>query len=114
MKIERCVSQRWKEYAFKVFVQPIVLFENIQDSVFCILEYIFGEPEEEIMLRQVVDYLLNIAVNHEIYYYRCSDFIGLVDLQRPIIEIEIDDLFNEEYAPLIGASLMEKYRLKKA
>ncbi|MBN8563738.1 MAG: hypothetical protein J0L70_24690, partial [Leptolyngbya sp. UWPOB_LEPTO1] len=78
-----------------------------------VLEYIFGEPEEEWMIRQCVDYLLSIALNHEIYYYRCSDFIGLVNPEHPVIDIEIDKLFVEEYAPSIGASREEKYRIQK-
>ena len=95
-----------------VFTQPVVLHENVQNSVFCVLEYIFGDPEEESMLRQSIDYLLSISLNYEIFYYRCSDFIGLVDPQHPIIEIEVDDLFREEYATSIGASLEQKYKIQ--
>lgn len=112
-EIQKCLSQRWKGHSVDVFIQPALLFQDIEDSIFCVLEYIFGEPEEEWMIRQSVDYLLNIALNHEIYYYRCSDFVGLVNPDRPVIDIEIDELFIEEYAPSIGASREEKYRIQK-
>lgn len=112
--IQNCVSQLWRGYAVNVFVQEVLLFQNVKDSVFCILEYIFGEPEEESTIREVVSYLLSIYLNQEIYYYRCSDFIGLVDPKRPIVEIEIEDLFSKEYAPSIGASLEQKYKIRLA
>lgn len=94
-----------------VFVQEVVLFQDIKEFVFCILEYIFGEPEEESMIREVVSYLPNVSLNQEIYYYRCLDFIGLIDPEHLIVEIEIEDLFSKEYAPSIGASLEQKYRI---
>ncbi len=63
------------------------------------------------MIRNVVTYLLKIAVNRKVYYYRCADFTPLTDDAFPVLDISVDDLFREEFRLALGASIMQKFLL---
>ena len=106
--IRKEVNQIWKGYD-----ADISSYNNHKnnDIIFCDLLYIFGYPEEEEQIREVIDYLLSIALEQQVYYYRCSDFIGGVDKNR-IVEITVDDIFTDQYRPSIGASIVEKYLIR--
>lgn len=52
------------------------------DRTFCVLEYFFGESEERIMLYQAAKCLLDLARDNRVYYYRCIDFVGFLDLEN--------------------------------
>ncbi|MBV6621461.1 MAG: hypothetical protein KI793_00670 [Rivularia sp. (in: Bacteria)] len=89
----------------------IYSYPDYANRIFCTLDYIFGYSEEEVMIRNVVTYLLKIAVNRKVYYYRCADFTPLTDDAFPILDISVDDLFREEFRPALGASIMQKFLL---
>ncbi|MCY6493923.1 hypothetical protein [Leptolyngbya sp. GGD] len=102
------VSRSWHGFGYDVSVYSYPEFNN---RIFCTLDYVYGYPEEEAMLREVVDYLLSIASMQKIYYYRCADFAPLPDDAFPTPEITVDDLFQEEFRPSLGASIMQKFLL---
>ncbi|MDX2212439.1 MAG: hypothetical protein SFY66_04040 [Oculatellaceae cyanobacterium bins.114] len=108
--VER-IAELWSGFGYNANVYS---YPQYGSEIFCNLEYVFGLPKEEKMLREVVDYLLGIAFSHQIYYYRCADFAPLRDGYIPILEIQVDDLFSEEFRPSIGASIEAKYLISEA
>lgn len=105
--IRQEVAQIWKGY--DVDVSPYNSDEI--DTIFCELLYVFGHPGEDEAIRKVVEYLLKIALEHKVYYYRCADFIPITNDQP--LEITIDDIFKEEYEPSIGANIPERYLIRE-
>ena len=108
--IVRQISLSWHGFGYYVDVYSYPQHSN---RVFCTLDYVYGQPEEEGMLRKVVDYLLSIASNQKIYYYRCIDFAPIPDDAFPIPKIAVSDLFQETFRPSIAASITQKFLLKK-
>ena len=109
------VSRIWENQSYKGYKIDVFNFDaNKNDTLFCELLYVFGYDEEYKKIREVAEYLLSIALDNQIYYYRCGDFIGLVnDDDNQIIEISLDDIFTEKYKPSIGANREEKYLIRK-
>ncbi|WP_276750836.1 hypothetical protein [Chlorogloeopsis fritschii] len=68
------VAELWKGFAYS---SDIYTFPGYNEKIFCTLDYVFGYPVEKEMIRKVLNYLLDIASNHEVYYYRCADFIHI-------------------------------------
>lgn len=93
----------------------------VEDPVrtFCVLEYFYGRVEEREMLCKVARYLLKVANDNCIYYYRCIDFVGFLDPKNylnlkevdnyELIAIDVEDLFLDAYQPMMGAGLVEKF-----
>lgn len=102
------ISLLWCGWGYSVDVYH---YPDYSNRIFVTLEYIFGYPEEEVMIRNVVTYLLKIAVNQKVYYYRCADFAPLADDVFLVLDISVDDLFREEFRPALGASMMQKFLL---
>ncbi|MEM9543435.1 MAG: hypothetical protein AAGA60_28570, partial [Cyanobacteria bacterium P01_E01_bin.42] len=76
-------------------------WEGKENVYLCVLEYMFFTPEEEPMIRDVVNYLLSIAEGNKIFYYRDFDIIDFCKHDEPI-EITIDDLFTPEFRPCMS------------
>lgn len=108
--ITRQISCLWHGFGYYVDVYS---YPQYPHRVFCTLDYVYGHPDEEVMLRRVADYLLNIASNQKIYYYRCADFAPLSDDAFLTPEITVDDLFQDAFRPSIAASVTQKYLLQK-
>jgi hypothetical protein len=89
---------------------------------FCILEYFIGGFEEREMLCQVARYLLKVADDRCVYYYRCLDLVGFLDPQNyfnseeiadyQTITINVEDLLLDAYQPAMSARLIEKYVIR--
>jgi hypothetical protein len=78
----------------------------------CTLDYIWGASEEELMIRQIVDYLLKISVEYKIYYYRYSEANSMWDIEerkKPPIKITVDDLFTERYEPSLSENVDSRF-----
>ncbi|MBD1850802.1 hypothetical protein [Leptolyngbya sp. FACHB-711] len=104
------ISNLWKGdgYYADVYTHP----GYRSNRFFCTLEYIYGYPNEEEMLRDAVNYLLEIASNQQVYYYRCSDFAPLPDEVQSIVRINLDNLFQTEFSPSLQASIERKYLIR--
>lgn len=64
----------------------------------CILEHIYYHAQEKQSIINIVNYLLNISLNGQIYYYpswECYEY----DEEDEDVEISIDDIFTEKYEP---------------
>ncbi|MGF1677493.1 MAG: hypothetical protein ACFCUV_27950 [Rivularia sp. (in: cyanobacteria)] len=107
--VNRQISLLWHGLGYDVDVYNYSEYTN---RIFCTLDYVYGYLEEEVMVRNVVHYLLSIASTRKIYYYRCADFAPLADDTFPVLEITVDDLFKEEFRPSLGASITQKYLLR--
>lgn len=107
--VNRQISLLWHGLGYEV---DIYNYSEYTNRIFCTLDYVYGYPEEEAMVRNVVHYLLSIASTRKIYYYRCADFAPLADDAFSVIEITADDLFKEEFRPSLGASITQKYLLR--
>jgi hypothetical protein len=97
------LSKRWRhEYdSATVFKYP-----EYGDELFCYLCFYFGSLEEEVMVREAIAYLLDIASEPMIYYHRyCEGAPSRID---SIIEITIDDIFTEAFRPTIDVVYNEK------
>ena len=87
--------------------------------IICLLEYFIDRFEEREMLFQVARYLLKVAEDHCIYYYRCIDFVGLLDSKNYLnpeeiadyqpITINVGDLLLNAYQPAMSTCSVEKY-----
>jgi hypothetical protein len=105
------LSNLWFGVGYEVDIytlDPFVCVLNDTIALCCTLDYIMGASEEEIMMRQVVDYLLKISIEHKIYYYRDYEANSRWDLEekkKPPTKITIDDLFTEEYEPSLGGNI---------
>ena len=108
-QIRKEVSKRWTGRGRTVDVytwtNPV--------KTFCVLEYFFGEPDEQQMLLDAAIYLLEVARDKHLYYYRCIDFVEGIDCP-PIKEIAIPvaDLLLDDYRPAMGAHLEQKFVIK--
>ena len=112
--LHKQVSLIWEEQTCKGYEVEVFNFNpNKNDILFCELLYILDHPEEYERIREVVNYLLNIALDNQIYYYPCSDLLDLVDDEEEYTEIRIDDIFTDQYKPSIGANSLEKYLIRK-
>jgi hypothetical protein len=113
--IQQEVSERWtgkgRSIDIYTWANPV--------RTFCILEYFIGRFEEREMLCQVAKYLLKVAEDHCVYYYRCIDFVGLLDPKNYFnpeeivnyqpITINVGDLLLNAYQPAMSACSVEKY-----
>jgi hypothetical protein len=114
--VEQQLSNIWKGEGYTV---AILEYPEYGDELFCYLDYFFGYPEEEMMIRGAVAYLLDIAVEHQIYYYRYSEFHplqiqGYSRIVLPVLEITVDDIFSEAFRPTIEISNEAKYLISGA
>lgn len=103
------ISILWQGFGYYV---DIYRYPDRNNRIFCTLDYLYGYPEEETMIRKVVSYLLDIAFEHKLYYYRCADFAPLSDDAFPILEITVDDLFQEAFRPSLAASVTQKFLIR--
>jgi hypothetical protein len=81
-----------------IWKQVDIIVNSKTDLTTCILEYVFGRPQEEQSIRDIVKYLLNVSKNGCIYYYpswECYEY----DEEDEDIEISINDIFTEKYEP---------------
>jgi len=116
--IQQEVSERWtgkgRGIDVHTWANPV--------RTFCILEYFTDRFEEREMLCQVVRYLLQVAEDYCVYYYRCIDFVGLLDPKNyfnpeeiadyQTITINVEDLLLDAYQPGMSARLIEKYVIR--
>ncbi|MEO0769703.1 MAG: hypothetical protein AAFY72_09750 [Cyanobacteria bacterium J06649_4] len=89
---------------------------------FCVLEHFGGGDEEKKMLCQVAEYLLTVARNNCVYYYRCMDFVSDFDPNNyenkklpdfcKSMSIEVKALLLEPYQPSMSANITERFILK--
>jgi hypothetical protein len=107
--LEQDLSMLWKGFGYTVDVYKNPNYD--EHRIFCLLEYFYGFQEEDIMLIKVVEYLLKIASNSKVYYYKCNDFSPLKDGDFPIQNIAIMDLLREENRPSLSASITQKFLL---
>jgi hypothetical protein len=100
------LSKLWFGLGYEVDIYTLdssICMLNDTIKLCCTLDYFMGASEEEVMMRQVVDYLLKISIEHKIYYYRYYEADSRWDLEQEeklSTKIAIDDLFTEEYAGL--------------
>ena len=113
--LHKQVTHIWENQACEGYKVEIFNFNpNKNDTLFCELLYVFGYSEEYERIREVIEYLLKIALDNQIYYYRCGDFLDLADDDDDeYTEITIDDIFTDKYEPSIGANTAEKYLIRK-
>jgi hypothetical protein len=104
------LSKLWFGVGYTVDIYTLDSFVCVLNDIItlcCTLDYIMGAPEEELMMRQVVNYLLKISIDHKIYYYRYYEANSRWDLEekkKPSTKITIDDLFTEEYEPSLSGN----------
>ncbi|MDB9518991.1 hypothetical protein PN466_18765 [Roseofilum reptotaenium CS-1145] len=111
-EIKKKLSEFWCN-GRRVDVIPRESRNKKEENIYlCVLEYILFEKEEEPKIRLVVDYLLSISSNNQIFYYRDYDVIDLCVQHGNPVEIKIDDLFTKEFCPSISGNIEYQYLIR--
>jgi hypothetical protein len=127
-KVLEDVSKLWTGIGYDVDIYTLETCDAIKDSIplfcsldyknsiilFCTLDYVYGEPEEEQMIRKVANYLIEIAIDHRIYYYRYSEAMSMYsseERRKEPTKITVDDLFYPEYEPSLSGNIDLRYMI---
>lgn len=108
-EVKQNVSALWHGLGY---TPDVYMWPSMNGCMLCTLDYAWGKPKEQAMMIAVLEYIHRISVSKDTYYYRCVDFIGN---STPVADKELTagDLFTPSFAPSIGASREEKYRISR-
>ncbi|MEM9904700.1 MAG: hypothetical protein AAF921_06730 [Cyanobacteria bacterium P01_D01_bin.44] len=95
----------WKGFELSV----IVLQEANPGELTCYLEWWFGTEDQKEMVQNAFKILLNVSITGEVFYYRSSDIPAIVPTS--LFSIEIEEIFSEEFSPIIGYYKEERYKI---
>ncbi len=125
-RVLKDVSKLWTGLGYEADIYTLETCAAIKDGIplsctldyennitlFCTLDYVYGEPEEEQMIRKVANYLMKIAIDQRIYYYRYSEAMSMSNAEergKEPTEITIDALFYPEYEPSLSGNIDLRY-----
>jgi hypothetical protein len=107
--VKKEASQHWHGTGYRVDICS--WWPDQPNRILCVLEYFYHYSDLELeMLVATADYLISIAQNADVYYYRCIDFVSDKDPDRSAYKtgesLEIlnsNDLRKSEYHPSMSA-----------
>ena len=111
-EIEKKLSEFWCNGRTVDIVKIDSISSNKETAYFCILEYIMFEPEEEPKIRLVVEYLLSVSSDNQIFYYRDYSVRNLSKQHGDPVQINVDDLFTQKYRPCMSGDIEYQYLIR--
>lgn len=108
--LKTVVSSYWQGDGYKVDIQSWK--PDTLNRTLCILEYFYsGDIHELEMMTMTAKYLLSVAQDDFLYYYRCIDFLGDLDSNHEnyfggkfMGNLNIEKLTLPEYQPSMASS----------
>jgi hypothetical protein len=105
------LSKYWHGLGYRV--DMCLWWPDNPNHFLCVLEYFYYDDDIEselCMLVAAAKYLLSVAQDNTMYYYRCIDFFSDRDPSKPNYKsgekldvLKVDDLRKPEYRPSMSA-----------